>query len=249
MKNSYKFCLNFTLFLVINLTRWTKNLQINFRFFKFQNIQIYKSYFSRVRHKFYHFFVPVYSSFRLAIHPIRQTVFFDRFYVFSTNVVSFMHRLLVDSRGIIWFGLSCSWNKVIFRFSAVAQRVVQSRPKRCWKTSGSGHARDLSPRTSYQRTAHFERVFAIISRVLIKRGNFLAGIYSNSRSFFRLTMRKERFRIGKYVYTKLYAIFIPSNPDFVHFFVVNWSVWSDWSKSKDFREYINSWSIVQDIKW
>lgn len=37
-----------------------------------------------------------------------------------------------------------------------------------------GHARDLSPRTSYQRAAHFER--AIVSGVLIMRpgGNFLA---------------------------------------------------------------------------
>lgn len=44
-----------------------------------------------------------------------------------------------------------------------------SKPKRCGKASGPGHAQDLSPRTSYQRAAHFERVCAIISRVLIKR--------------------------------------------------------------------------------
>lgn len=50
---------------------------------------------------------------------------------------------IVDSRGIIRFGLSCSWNKVIFRFSAVAQRVVQSKQTKTllenqWLGSRSG---------------------------------------------------------------------------------------------------------------
>lgn len=52
-------------------------------------------------------------------------------------------------------------------------------------------------------------------------------------------MRKERFRIRKYVHSKLYATFIPSNPSFVHSFI---RIYPDWSKLEDFREY-------QDIKW
>lgn len=47
VKNSYRFCLNFELFL-INLTRSTRNLQINFKFFKFRNIQMSTNLTSRV---------------------------------------------------------------------------------------------------------------------------------------------------------------------------------------------------------
>lgn len=47
VKNSYRFCLNFELFL-INLTRSTRNLQINFKFFKFRNIQMSINLTSRV---------------------------------------------------------------------------------------------------------------------------------------------------------------------------------------------------------
>lgn len=54
-------------------------------------------------------------------------------------------------------------------------------------------------------------------------------------------MRKERFRIRKHVHSKFYAIFIPSNPSFVHSFIRIYP-FNDWSKLEDFREY-------QDIKW
>lgn len=57
-------------------------------------------------------------------------------------------------------------------------------------------------------------------------------------------MRKERFRIRKHVHSKLYAIFIPSNPSFVHSFIRIYP-FNDWSKLEDFREY-QSYKILSD---
>lgn len=156
---------------------------------------------------------PVYPSFHLAIHPIRQIALFDRFYVISTSVVSFVHRLLVDSRGIIRFGLSCSWNKVIFRFSAVAQRVVQSKQTKTllenqWLGSRSGFIATYflpTNRTFWARVRyHFPCSY--------KTGKLL-GRYLQQLAFVPATNNekkrfKERFRIRKHVHIQLYAIFI-----------------------------------------